>query len=93
MVSPHVALLAWAGLAVASGERVPPLRLEQTIPLPGIQGRIDHLALDVQGQRLFVAALGNDSVEILDLARKRTFSHEILQAVCGASARRRRDYL
>ena len=46
-----------------------PLRLIQTIPLPGVQGRIDHLAVDVAGQRLFVAALGNDTVEVIDLEK------------------------
>jgi len=44
-----------------------PLRLVQTIPLPNVEGRIDHLAIDLKGQRLFVAALGNDTVEIVDL--------------------------
>jgi YVTN family beta-propeller protein len=32
-----------------------------------VQGRIDHLSIDVKGQRLFVAALGNDSLEVIDL--------------------------
>jgi DNA-binding beta-propeller fold protein YncE len=45
------------------------LRLEATIPLPAISGRIDHLALDSARQRLFVAALGNDSVEVVDTVR------------------------
>jgi DNA-binding beta-propeller fold protein YncE len=44
-----------------------PLKLESTIPLPDVQGRIDHLAIDLKGQRLFVAALGNKSVEVIDL--------------------------
>jgi YVTN family beta-propeller protein len=44
------------------------LRLIQTIPLPNVQGRIDHLSTDIKGQRLFIAALGNDSVEIVDPA-------------------------
>ena len=49
------------------------LRLEREIPLPGVQGRIDHLAADVAGQRVFVAALGNGTVEVVDLAQgKRT---------------------
>ncbi len=43
------------------------LRLERTIPLPGIRGRIDHMAIDVGGERLFVAALGNNTIEVLDL--------------------------
>jgi WD40 repeat protein len=32
-----------------------------------VKGRIDHLALDPSGQRLFLAALGNNSVEVADL--------------------------
>ena len=43
------------------------LRMVQTIPLPNVEGRIDHIAVDVKDQRLFIAALGNNSVEILDL--------------------------
>ncbi|MBI5377902.1 MAG: YncE family protein, partial [Thaumarchaeota archaeon] len=43
------------------------LKLVQTIPLLNVSGRIDHMDVDVNNQRLFVAALGNDSVEILDL--------------------------
>src|ERR1051325_4865921 len=45
------------------------LRLVRTIPLPNVEGRIDHLDVDVKGQRLFVAALGNNTVEVLDLQR------------------------
>lgn len=44
------------------------LKLTKTIPLPGVQGRFDHFAVDVKGHRLFVAALGNDTLEIVDLA-------------------------
>jgi hypothetical protein len=43
------------------------LTLDKTIPLPAVEGRIDHMAVDVAGQRLFMAALGNDTVEVLDL--------------------------
>lgn len=46
----------------------PMLRLAQTIPLPGVSGRFDHFAIDHKGQRLFVAALGNNTVEVIDLA-------------------------
>lgn len=44
-----------------------PLRLVQTIPLPGVEGRIDHLAFDSDRQRLLVAGLGNNTLEIVDL--------------------------
>src|SRR5215208_4478348 len=39
----------------------------QSIQLPNIEGRIDHMALDSQGGRLFVAALANNTVEVIDL--------------------------
>src|SRR6266702_7673682 len=44
-------------------------KLERTIPLPGVEGRIDHFALDPSGERLFVCALGNNTVEVLDLRK------------------------
>ncbi len=46
----------------------PALKLVQTIPLPGVTGRFDHFAIDTRGQRLFVAALGNNTLEVIDLA-------------------------
>ena len=52
---------------VATG-RDGPLVLERTIPLTGARGRIDHLAVDLQHRRLFVAELGNGSVEAIDVA-------------------------
>ena len=44
-----------------------PLSLVGSIVLPGVEGRIDHLAVDAAAQRLYVAALGNNTVEVLDL--------------------------
>jgi YVTN family beta-propeller protein len=43
------------------------LSLVQSIPLPNVTGRIDHLGVDKKGERLFVAELGNNSVDIIDL--------------------------
>jgi len=60
-----IVLLALATLA--SGQASQPLRLEKTIELPEVQGRIDHLSVDVKGQRLFVSALGNNTVEVVDI--------------------------
>src|SRR3989337_1070462 len=37
----------------------------RVIPLSGVEGRMDHMTLDATGQRLFLAALGNDSVEVV----------------------------
>lgn len=45
-----------------------PLTPVRTIALPGVRGRIDHLAFDAAAQRLFVAALGNNTVEVVDVA-------------------------
>jgi len=53
--------------AAARAEADPPLRALQVIALPGVDKRIDHLAVDVTGQRLFVAALGNGTLEVIDL--------------------------
>src|SRR5262245_58305414 len=47
----------------------PALQLIKTIPLTGVEGRFDHLSVDVKGKRLFVAALGNNSVEVFDLEK------------------------
>ena len=43
------------------------LRLVKTIPLPGVNGRIDHFCIDLAGERLFVCALENNTVEVIDL--------------------------
>ena len=60
-----------ATVGLAAGVKPPPrpplLRPLATIPLPGVEGRIDHMALDAAGERLFVVALGNNSVEVVDL--------------------------
>jgi DNA-binding beta-propeller fold protein YncE len=48
-----------------------PLGLVGSIALPGVEGRIDHLAFDSEAKRLFVAALGNNTVEVLDLKTNR----------------------
>jgi DNA-binding beta-propeller fold protein YncE len=63
-------LAATIGLAATSAEAAnleAPLILERTIPLENVSGRIDHLAIDVSGKRLFIAELGNGSVDIVDL--------------------------
>ncbi len=60
-----VAILAVFLVQPALGQTT--LRLARAIELPEVKGRIDHLALDSSQQRLFVAALGNNSVEVIDL--------------------------
>src|SRR5947207_3468099 len=63
-----VALIFCYTLATVRAQTAP-LQLKQTIALPGVEGRIDHFALDVAGERLFVCALGNNTVETLDLRK------------------------
>ena len=41
--------------------------LLQEIELPDTRGRIDHLAIDLEHRRLFIAALGANTVEVIDL--------------------------
>src|SRR5215813_6857023 len=57
-----------ASATLVCGQIAQPLRLEKTIELPDVHGRIDHLSIDLTGKRLFVAALGNNTVEVIDLS-------------------------
>jgi hypothetical protein len=43
------------------------LKLEKEIPLPGVKGRIDHMAINLKDKVLYMAALGNNSVEVIDI--------------------------
>ena len=54
--------------ANAASRPPPPLSEVQVIAVPGVQGRIDHFAVDPAGRRLFVAALGNHTLEVVDVA-------------------------
>jgi len=65
------ATFLYLGLASCSSagwaQPTPALHFEREIILPDVQGRIDHLAADVAGRRVFVAALGNGTAEVVDL--------------------------
>jgi len=76
--------LVLASATVAIGQAAP-LKLEKTIELQDVQGRIDHMSIDIAGQRLFVSALGNNTVEVVDLkAGKRAHSISGLKEPQGA---------
>jgi hypothetical protein len=62
---PAVIVLA---IAMQSSSK-PLLALVHTIELPGVEGRIDHLAFDAAGGRLFIAALGHNTVEVIDVKK------------------------
>jgi DNA-binding beta-propeller fold protein YncE len=62
----------WGGRAPAAAQpNDAPLQLEGKIPLGAVRGRIDHMAIDLDRRRLFVAELGNDSVGVVDLDARR----------------------
>jgi YVTN family beta-propeller protein len=72
------ALISAAGQALCQSVQKNPLELEARIPLGNVSGRIDHMAVDLKRQRLFVAELGNDSVGVVDIA-----SRAVLRTISG----------
>ena len=58
-----------------------PLLLVQEIPLPNVGGRIDHFTFDRKRKRVIGAALGNNTVEVVD-----TFSGRDIDSITGAAA-------
>jgi DNA-binding beta-propeller fold protein YncE len=60
-------ILLFLSATLVRPQATAPLRLEKTIELPEVQGRIDHMSVDAKSQRLFVSALGNNTVEVIDL--------------------------
>lgn len=64
--------------AVAQPAETTPLQLEAKIPLGDVRGRIDHMAVDLKRQRLFVAELGNDAIGVIELANRK-----LLRTIAG----------
>src|SRR5262245_28919901 len=64
--------------AMAQSPETSGLKLEAKIPLGNVSGRIDHMAIDLARQRLFVAELGNNSVGIVDLN-----GHNVIRTLDG----------
>jgi hypothetical protein len=60
-------LMAYGRISFSQEVGKQPLRLVQTIPLPNVKGRLDHMDVDVKGKRLFVAGLENGAFEVVDL--------------------------
>lgn len=69
MKTQNINLLVLAGFLLLSAMscQAEPIYLKETIGLPGVEGRIDHFAMDAAGGRLFVCALGNNTLEVIDL--------------------------
>jgi hypothetical protein len=76
-----VAAVVLAGFplqAASQPAETAPLQLAAKIPLGQVSGRIDHMAIDLKRQRLFVAELGNDSVGVVELS-----TGKIIQQITG----------
>jgi DNA-binding beta-propeller fold protein YncE len=62
----------------------PAMKQVGTIPLNGVEGRMDHFGADTQRGRLYLAALENNTLEVIDLsAQKRVRSIEGLKNPTG----------
>jgi DNA-binding beta-propeller fold protein YncE len=57
-----------------------PLQLEEQIPVPGVAGRLDHFSADAKRKRIFVSALGNNTVEVIDV-----FAGKVIHSIPGLS--------
>src|SRR5437762_2700045 len=65
---PTMVMLALVSVCIVSAQT--PLTLVGTIELPGVEGRFDHFAIDPATQRMYIAALGNNSVEVIDVKNR-----------------------
>jgi DNA-binding beta-propeller fold protein YncE len=67
----HLSTLIFLNLlflsGTALGQESPALSLKSPIPLTKVEGRMDHLGIDVKGQRLFATAFDNHTLEVIDL--------------------------
>src|SRR5260370_27700720 len=66
--------------AQSTGRDILPLILEEELPVHGVAGRLDHFTADVKRKRLFVSALGNNTVEVID-----TFAGRVIRSIKGLS--------
>jgi hypothetical protein len=62
-----IAIFAGFTVSTSAQEKQQPLKLAQTIALPGVKGRLDHMGVDLEKRRLFVAAVTNNTLEVVDL--------------------------
>ena len=78
MKSFAVAIALTGTLLVDSSWAETPLLLERKISLGEVRGRIDHLAVDLKRNRLFVAELENDTVAVVDLV-----AYKVIEVISG----------
>jgi DNA-binding beta-propeller fold protein YncE len=59
-----------------------PPKLDRTIALPGVSGRLDQLAVDNQRQRLYIAAVEANTVQVVDLASAKVLRPLSVKSPC-----------
>src|ERR1700731_1591268 len=64
-----------SAIAQSQEREAPPVREVQEIPLPGVQGRIDHFTIDARRKRGMFSGLGNNSVQVVDVFTGRMIHH------------------
>jgi DNA-binding beta-propeller fold protein YncE len=65
-------------VAQTTAREILPLQLEEQIPVPSVAGRLDHFTADAKRRRLFVSALGNNTVEVIDV-----FAGRVVHSIKG----------
>jgi len=65
-------------VAQTPAREILPLQLEEQIPVPGVAGRLDHFSADAKRRRLFVSALGNNTLEVIDV-----FAGRVIHSIKG----------
>ena len=61
------AVAVMGSIAQAQEREAPPVREVQEIPLPGVQGRLDHFTIDPKRKRVIFSGLGNNTVQVVDV--------------------------
>lgn len=69
LIPPFVAMVLSLLCASPAARDGPAPIFKRSIQLPDVAGRIDHIAYDPKTERLFVAALENGSLEVIDLKK------------------------
>ena len=67
-----------AALTQMPSREILPLQLEEQIPVPAVAGRLDHFTADAKRRRLIVSALGNNTVEVIDV-----FAGRVVHSIKG----------
>jgi hypothetical protein len=72
--------MAQSGSSTKPARDVATLQLGEEIPVPNVAGRLDHFTADAKRRRLFVSALGNNTVEVIDV-----FAGRLIHTITGVT--------